>query len=150
MNTLLVVADLAGFKAFKLDTEGNPLGNQTPRMDLLQQYSNAEAHLRLTDKVTDLAGRFPRRTGARTIGAMSDGERHNIELEARKRLIRDIAARVNALARQPEIDRCLLAASKEINNPLVQELEPGVRAKIVKNIPVDLMKFGQAEILRRF
>ena len=81
---------------------------------------------------------------------MSDGERHNIELEARKRLIRDLAARVNALARQPDVDRCLLAASKEINHPLVQELEPGVRAKIVKNIPVDLMKFGQAEILRRF
>jgi len=149
MNTLLVVADLAGFKAFRVDTEGNPLPNQTPRMDLLEQYSNSAAHLRITDKVTDLAGRFPRRTGARS-GAMSDGERHNIELEARKRLIRDLAARVNALARQPDVDRCLLAASKEINNPLVQELEPGVRAKIVKNIPVDLMKFGQAEILRRF
>ncbi len=150
MNTLLVVADLAGFKAFKLDTEGNLLRNQTPRMVLLEQYSNSKAHLRLMDKVTDLAGRFPRRTGARAIGAMSDGERHNIELEARKRLIRDLAFRVNALARQPDIDRCLLAASKEINNTLVQELEPGVRAKIVKNIPVDLMKFGQAEILKRF
>ncbi len=146
-KTLLVVADLGGFKAFKVDNEQM---NRTPRLDLLEQYDNAEAHGRLVDKVSDLGGRFPRGNGAKASGAMSDGERHNIELESRKRLVRQLAQRLNALARAQEVERCFLAASKEINHQLVEQLDPGVRAKIVKNVPADLTKVERAELLRRF
>src|SRR5579862_5410144 len=124
-NTLLVVADLAGFKAFKV--ENNHPINRTPRLQFLEQFDNAQAHGRLVDKVTDLAGRFPRATGIKANGAMSDGERHNIELEARKRLIRQMAQRLNALARTQDVDECFLAASREINHSLLEELDPGVR-----------------------
>ncbi len=148
MNTLLVVADLGGLKAFKL--ENNNHVNQTPRLELVDQFNNPEAHGRLGDKVSDLSGRFPRGGGARTAGAMSDGERHNIELESRKRFVRRLAQRLNALARSPDVDRCFLAASREINHQLLEELDPQVRAKITKNVPADLTKLGQAEILRHF
>ena len=137
MNTLLVVADLSGFKAFKLENNNHHL-KSTPRLELLEQFTNPEAHGRLVDKVSDLSGRFPRGTGARAAGAMSDGERHNIELEARKRFIRRLAQRLNILARNPEIERCFLAASREINHPLFEELDPQVRSKIAKNVPADL------------
>jgi len=151
MNTLLVVADLSGFKAFKLQAHEPPLENRSPGLELLEQYDNPHAHGRMGEKVSDSAGRFPRRTGgARAAGAMADGERHNIELEARKRLIRDLAGRLNNLVRKQEFDRCFLAASKEINHPLCEQLEPRVRAKIARNIPADLTKFGRAELLRRF
>jgi hypothetical protein len=147
-NTLLVVADLAGFKAFKIENRNHL--NRTPRLEFVQQFNNAQAHGRLVDKVTDLSGRFPRGTGVKAGGAMSDGERHNIELEARKRLIRQMAQRLNTLARTLGVDECFLAASREINHPLLEELEPMVRAKIVKNIPADLTKLGRTELLRRF
>ena len=151
MNTLLVVADLGGFKAFKLENNNHRHPNNTHRLELLEQFANPEVHDRLGDKVSDLSGRFPRRTGgARAAGAMSDGERHNIALESRKRLIRQLANRLNTLARSPEIDRCFLAASKEINHPLFEELEPQVRAKIAKNIPADLTKLDHVQILRHF
>jgi hypothetical protein len=146
-NTLLVVADLGGFKAFRL--ENNQL-SRSPHLDLLEQFNNTEAHGRLVDRVSDLAGRFPRGTGLKTGGAMSDGERHNIELESRKRLVRQLAQRLNALARNPEIERCLLAASKEINHQLLEELEPQVRAKIAKNVPADLTKMERKDILSHF
>ena len=81
---------------------------------------------------------------------MSDGERHNIELESRKRLVRQLAQRFNLLARGPEVECCLLAASREINHQLLEELEPAVRAKIEKNVPADLTKLERAEILRHF
>ncbi len=150
MNTLLVVADLGGYKAYKLETHTYH-HLQTPRLELLEQFSNPEAHGRLVDKVSDQAGRFPRRTGgARAAGAMSDGERHNIELEARKRFVRQLAQRLNTLARDNQVDRCFLAASREINHPLVEELEPQVRAKITKNVPADLTKLDRAEILSHF
>jgi hypothetical protein len=150
MNTLLVVADLGGFKAFKLENNENPSKRQKPRLELLEQYDNPQAHSRLGDKVSDLSGRFPRATGVRAAGAMSDGERHNIELEARKRFIRDLAQRLNQIASKPDFDRCFLAASKEINRPLLEELDARVQAKIAKNIHADLTKFGRAEILSRF
>ena len=147
-NTLVVVTDLGCFKAFRLE---NHHPNQTPRLELVEEFNNADAHGKLVDKVTDLSGRFPRSAGAaHTTGAMSDGERHNIELESRKRLVRQLAQRLNALARSKDVERCLLAASREINHQLLEELEPQVRAKIEKNIPADLTKLERAEILRHF
>ena len=147
-NTLVVVTDLGCLKAYRLENE-HP--NRTPHLELLEEFTNAEAHGKLVEKVTDLSGRFPRSAGgASSRGAMSDGERHNIDLEARKRLVRQLAQRLNTLARGPEIERCLLAASREINRQLLEELEPQVRAKIEKNVPVDLTKAEQADILRHF
>jgi hypothetical protein len=147
-NTLLVVADLGCLKAFKL--ENNHL-HRSPRLDLIQEYNNADAHEKLVDKVSDLSGRFPRNTGqSKATGAMSDGERHNIELEHRKRLVRELGQRINSLVRPPDIERCLLAASVEINHQLVGELDPRVRAKIAKNVTADLTKIERAEILRHF
>ena len=134
-NTLLVVADLGGFKAFKI--ENSPM-HRSPRLEFVEEFKNADAHGRLVDRVSDLSGRFPRGTGLKAEGAMSDGERHNIALETRKRLIRQLAQRLNALARNEEIERCFLAASREINHPLIEELEPQVRAKVAKNVPADL------------
>ena len=148
MNTLLVVADLGGFKAFKL--ENNNHLNRTPRLEMLDQFENVQAHDRLVERVTDLSGRFPRGTGLKNGGAMSHGERHNIELESRKRQVRQMAARLNELGRNPDVERCFLAASREINHQLLDELEPRVRAKIVKNIPADLTKMERPEILRHF
>jgi hypothetical protein len=148
-NTLVVVTDLCCLKAFKMETNGHP--DYPPRLELLEQFENAEAHGKLSERVSDLSGRFPRSTGnANVTGAMSDGERHNIELERRKRLVRQLAQRLNALACNKDIEWCFLAASREINHQLLDALEPEVRAKIKKNIPVDLTKSERAEILRHF
>ena len=147
-NTLVVVAELGGFKAYTIENN-NHLARE-PRLEILDQYENAEAHGHLVDKVSDLSGRFPRGTGTKAGGAMADGERHNIELETRRRLVRQLAQRLNSMARGQQIERCFLAASKEINHQLLEELDPQLRAKIEKNIPADLTKLERAEILRRF
>jgi len=154
-NTLLVVADLGGFKAFRLHNEEEQINNQvhlkrSPRLEFIEEFHNPAAHGRLVDKVSDLSGRFPRGTGLKGGGAMADGERHNIELESRKRLVRQLAQRVNVLARSQDIERCFLAASKEINHQLVEELDPVVRAKVEKNVPADLTKTERADIMSFF
>jgi hypothetical protein len=147
-NTLVVVLDLGCFKAFKLE---NSQLNRTPRLELVEEFNNADAHGHLVDRVSDSSGRFPRAAGMpNSTGAMSDGERHNIALELRKRLVRLLAQRLNALARNQDVERCLLAASREINHQLLAELEPHVRSKIEKNVPADLTKLKRAEIMRHF
>jgi hypothetical protein len=147
-NTILVVTDLAGYKAYRVD---NGHLTRAPRLELVEAFDNPGAHGRIVDKVTDLSGRFPRGTGASNhTGAMSDGERHNIELELRKRFVRKMAERLNALMRGQEVEQCFLAASREINNSLLGELDTAVRNKIVRNIPADLTKMDKSELLRHF
>jgi hypothetical protein len=145
-NTLVMVADLGCFKAFRL--EDSQL-NRTPHLALIEQFDSPDAHEKLVDKVSDLSGRFSRGS-APGGGSMSDGERHNIHLEQRKRLVRQLAQRLNMLARDKQVECCLLAASREINHQLWDELEPQVRAKVTKNVPADLTKIQGAEILSHF
>ena len=147
-STLIVVADLACLKAYTL--EDNHF-NRTPRLELLEHFTSADAHGKLVEKVSDSAGRFPRATGAsNNPGIMSDGERHNIELERRKRLVRQLANRLNTLGRNQAVERVLLAASKEINHQLLDGLDAQVRDKVYKNLPLDLTKLERGEILGHF
>jgi hypothetical protein len=146
-NTLVVVTDLGCLKAFRLE---NNQQHRTPRLELVEEFNNAEAHDKLMERVSDSSGRFSRGGASSSGGAMADGERHNIALELRKRLVRQLAQRFNILARSQDIERCLLATSREINHQFLDELEPQVRAKIEKIIPVDLTKLERTEILSHF
>ena len=147
-NTLVLVTDFGGFKAFRLE---NDHPHSSPRLELLEEYTDADAHRHLSDQVSDFSGQFPRRSGpAKSGGAMSDGERHNIHLEKRKRGVRKLAGKLDSLMQDPTIEQCFLAASREIMNPLLEELSPGARSKIGMNIPADLMKASKVELLRQF
>lgn len=146
-NTLVVITDLGGLKAYRLEKDQQ---FSTPRLELLEEYVNPDASSRLVDQVSDLAGRFPRRTNPGASSQMSDGERHNIQLEKRRRGVRRLATRVNSLISDPSVEQCFLAASREINRQLLDELESNARAKIGLNIPADLMKVSKSELLRHF
>ena len=147
-NKWLLVADLASFKAYRVETAHFI---RSPRLELMETFNNADAHSRLVDKVSDLSGRFPKGMGSNgAAGVMSDGERHNIELEQRRRLIRRLADRINLLMRRDDFDTCFFAASKEINHQVLAEVEPRLRAKIAQNVAADLTKIHKAELLQHF
>jgi hypothetical protein len=142
-NIIVVVTDLGSFKAYKLDL--TPV-KKTPRLELLEEFVTTAAHGRLLDKVSDRAGRHRSPTSRR---AVPWGEPHKIELEKRRRLIKLLASRLNALLGNG-FDECHLAASKEINRQLLKELKPSARARIVKNVQADLTKIAKAELLQHF
>lgn len=146
-NKWLLVADLGSFKAYRVDASRFARG---PRLELMEAFENADAHDRLGDKVSDLAGRFPKGTGPNGAGIMSQGERHNIELEQRRRLTRRLAERINTLMRRDDLDTCFFAASKEINHQIVEGLEPALRAKIELNLSADLTKVDKSRLLYHF
>jgi len=145
-NTLVLVTDFGGFNAYRLE---NNHPHSSPRLQLLEEYEDAGAHRRIVEEVTDAAGRFRRGMGHGG-AAMSDGERHNMTLEKRKRGVRKLASLMEPLMRNPEIEQCFLAASREIMNPLLEELSPDSRSKIGMNIPADLMKASKVELLKQF
>src|SRR6185295_4191222 len=105
-NTLVLVTDFGGFKAYRLENE-QPLSS--PRLELLEEYNDKEAHRKLVEQTTDFSGSFPRSGARGASGAMSDGERHNIQIERRKRGVRKLAGRLDSLMQDPAIEQCFLA-----------------------------------------
>ena len=144
-NKLLVVTDLGSFKAYKL--EANSL-HSTPRLELIEELNLASAHGKMVDQVSDLAGRYHNPT----MGKWSTtwGERHNIELERKRRLIKQVAASLTDLLRRDGAEGCYLAASKEINHQIIAELPREARAKIEKIVPCDLTKAEKSDLLKHF
>jgi hypothetical protein len=146
-NTLIVVTDLKELKAYRMDHD--PL-HSNPRLELVERMSTGAAR-KLVDETTDLAGRFPRVSVSRDItGGMSAGERHNIDLEKRRRCLRQIAERINRLLVGNGVERCFLSASREINNTLIDQLAPEARAKIEIDVAADLTKVNRSDLLGHF
>lgn len=141
---LLIVADLGSFKAYTVDN--SPL-HSTARLELVAQFSPEQPHRRMSDKLSDLAGRY-RAPGGK--GSTPFGEQHNIKLEERKRLIKQLAKRLNVLMGDGDVDTCYLAASKGIDQQILEALSPAVQAKIKRNLPVDLIKTSKEKLLDYF
>ncbi len=142
---IIVAADLGHFKAYRITQE--PM--ESPRVVLIDSYDAIEGHGKLADKLSDSAGRFGRGGGKGEAG-MSSGERHNIEQETEKRLIKMIAKNIDALIAGEKCKTWHLAASKAINRQVIENLKPEIKAKMDKNISADLTKTDKSEILSYF
>src|SRR3989442_979323 len=141
---LLIVTDLGSFKAYTVD---NSRLHRTARLELIEHFSPEQPHRKMADKLSDLAGRYRAQVGK---GSTSIGERHNIKLEERKRLIRQLAKRLNVLMGDGDVDSCYLAASKGIDQQILGALSPVADAKIKRNLPVDLIKTSKEQLLGDF
>jgi hypothetical protein len=144
----VVLADLGSMKAYKIDDNSE---NSHPRLELLESFDNPEVHSKLSDKVSDQAGQFAR--GSRGAGAgheIASGERHNIELEQRRRWVRQVSERVERVLRRADVELCWFAAGKEINHQILEELSPEAKAKVERNITANLTKIEKSELVNHF
>ncbi|MDB6015852.1 MAG: hypothetical protein JWR19_341 [Pedosphaera sp.] len=146
-NRLLIVVDLGRFKAYRV--EYSEL-NTHPRLELLEAFDTVDAHGRLSDKLTDEAGRFP--SGMRNMrGPHGYGERHNIQLELNRRTVNYLTQSINNLVkREPPELPVYFAAEKEIHHQILERLEPPVKARIDKVVPEDLTRINERELLDHF
>jgi hypothetical protein len=147
-NKWVVLADLGSLKAYKVDESSQ---NSHPRLELLESFEEPEVHSKLSQTLSDQAGQFAR--GSRGGGAgheIASGERHNIELEQRRRWIRQLAELLDRVLRRDDVEVCWLAAGNDINHALLAELSSEARAKIVRNVTANLTKIEKAEVLRHF
>ncbi len=141
---LLIVTDLGSFKAYTVD---NSRLHSTARLELIEHFNPEQPHRKMGDKLNDLAGGY-RAAGGK--GSTPFGERHNIKLEERKRLIRQLAKRLNVLIGDGDVDSCYLAASKGIDQQILGALSNVAHAKIKRNLAVDLIKTSKAKLLDYF
>jgi hypothetical protein len=147
-KTLLIVADLGLLRAYR---ETQNVADRQPHLELIEELKLESAHQKLSDRLSDQAGRFPRGGGAGNIsGDLSAGESLNSEAEQNRRLIGQLAGRINALLADEDVTRCSLAVSGAIHEQLLEALDPKARAKIVQSLASNLTKTGPQALAGHF
>jgi hypothetical protein len=135
---LLIVADLGLLRAYR---ETRTTADRQPHLERVEEWSPKDAHQKLSEQVTDQAGRFPRGGGTANIsGDLSAGESLTAEAEQDRRHIGQLAARIDALLVDDAVTRCSRAASGQIHKQLLDALDPKARAKIVQTLASNLTK----------
>lgn len=147
-NTLLIVADLGLLRAYRKTPN---VADRQPHLELIEELKLESAHQKLSDQLTDQAGRFPRGGGAANIsGDLSAGESLNSEAEQNRRLIGQLAGRINALLADDNVTRCSIAISGAIHNQLLEAIDPKARAKIGQVLASNLAKTDPSELQAHF
>jgi hypothetical protein len=145
---MIVVADLGSFKAYKMD--GDHAGS-TPRLEPVEAWQSEEAHNKRSNTLTVMEGRSAKAgSDPRTSATASDGEQHNMQLEKRRRSVKQMAATMHDLLRRERTARCFLAAPKEMLHQLMDALDSDVRARIDRALPLDLTKTDKSSLLDHF
>jgi Protein required for attachment to host cells len=149
MNTkLIIAADRGLLRAYR---EVREFADRQPHLELIDELRPEAAHEKLSDQVSDQAGRFPRGSGAANIaGDLSAGERLPLETEQSRRLIELLAARINKLLEDDGVSDCSLAASAPIHKQLLEALSPKARGKISQLLASNLAKTEPSELPGHF
>src|ERR1700739_435778 len=93
-TSLIIVADRGSLKAYKV----NETPTRGPSLQLVQAFDITDAHGRLADKVTDLAGRFPVISGAGAHhGPGSIAERTHLATEMDRRIHKELADQITKI-----------------------------------------------------
>jgi Protein required for attachment to host cells len=145
---LIIVADLGLLRAYR---KVQDLGDREPHLELIEEIRPEAAHQKLSQQLTDQAGRFPKGNGASIVaGDLSAGERLNLESEQERRLIRLLSDKINTLLADRAVTSCFLAAEAPIHKQLLDALSPQSRSKIRQVLASDLSKLEGKELLRHF
>lgn len=145
MDKLIIAVDLGHFKAYKVSTDSPG----SPKINLVESYDSMEGHGKLGEKLSDEAGRFGV-GGGKNGAAKGYGEPHNIELESEKKTARLIAKDITAIIGREGIKKWWFAAGDKINSLVIENLGPDIKAKMDKNISLNLTKAKKSEILKHF
>src|SRR5213082_3858099 len=89
-SSIVIVTDRGGLKAYRV----NETPTRGPSLQLVQAFDITDAHGRLVDKVSDLAGRFPVGDGAGGRHANSIAERTQLETETHRRIQKQLADQI--------------------------------------------------------
>src|SRR5262245_32222720 len=90
-SSLVIVTDRGSLRAYRV----NETPTRGPSLQLVQAFNMTEAHGRLIDKLSDLAGRFPVTEGAGAHrGPASIAERTQLVTEMDRRIQKEVADQI--------------------------------------------------------
>ena len=145
-TSLIIVADRGSLKAYRVDETPT----RGPSLRLIQAFDLTDAHGKLVDKVTDLAGRFPVSDGAGGRHANSIAERTQLETETDRRIHRQLADQIVKIIDRSGKEGWSFAAPAEIHGAIVDLLPRAARDRTVEHVKSDLVKIEPAKLPSHF
>jgi Protein required for attachment to host cells len=145
-TSLIIVTDRGSLKAYRV----NETPTRGPSLQLVQAFNITDAHGRLVDKVTDLAGRFPVSAGVGGRHANSIAERAQLETETHRRIHKELADQIVKIVSHNGKKGWSFAAPAEIHMAIVDLLPAAVRGRIVEHVKSDLVKTEPAKLVTHF
>ena len=143
---LIILSDLGSLKAYCVTRDEI---TEEQRIDLLQGYDSLLGHDRISENLTDQAGRFPTGNGIGS-GQMSHGDKHHLEQEIKNRIIRQLARDISDIVSREQPDSWYFAANNEIDGKIIDALDPAVRQKLSKRVRSNLTKVRKEDLLNYF
>src|SRR5207245_6076624 len=126
-SSLIIVTDRGSLKAYRVDETPT----RGPSLKLMQAFNITDAHGKLVDKVTDLAGRFPVSDGAGGRHANSIAERTQLETETHRRIQKQLADQIVKIVSRNGKQGLSFAAPAEIHAAIIDLFPAAVRNRIV-------------------
>ena len=145
-SSLVIVTDRGGLKAYKV----NETPTRGPSLQLVQAFNITDAHGKLSDKLTDLAGRFPVTEGAGLHRGASSSTERKLETETDRRIYKELADQITKIVGQKSKEGWSFAAPAEIHPAIVNLLPAPVRNRIVEHVKSDLLKVEVAKLPSHF
>ena len=146
-TSLIIVTDRGSLKAYRV----NETPTRGPSLQLVQAFNITDAHGRLVDKVSDLAGRFPVTDGAGAHrGASSIAERTQLVTETDRRIHKELADQIVKIVPSNGNEGWSFAAPAEIHAAIVGLLPAAVRDRIVEHVKSDLVKTEPSRLPAHF
>jgi len=144
--SIVITADRGSLKAYQV----NETPTRGPSLKLIQAFDITDAHGRLSDKVTDLAGRFPvtESAGAHR-GAASIAET-KLQTETERRINKELADQIVKVINGSGKEGWAFAAPSEIHGAIVDLLPDRVRRRIIEHVKSDLVKIEPAKLPNHF
>ena len=146
-SSLVIVTDRGSLKAYRV----SETPTRGPSLQLVQAFDITDAHGRLGDKLSDLAGRFPVTEGAGARrGPASIAERTQWAMEMDRRIQKELADQIAKIVSENGKDGWSFAAPAEIHAAIVDLLPAGIRQRIVEHVKSDLVKVEAARLTGHF
>jgi len=143
-TSLIIVADRGSLKAYRV----NETPTRGPSLKLVQAFDVTDAHGKLIDRVTDLAGRYAASDGAGMHQASIAETK--LETETERRINKQLADQITKIAKSNGLEGWSFAAPVSCHNAIIELLAPDVRNRIVEFVKSDLVKVEPAKLASHF
>src|SRR5215468_1872593 len=113
-SSLVIVTDRGSLKAYRV----NETPTRGPSLQLVQAFNITDAHGKLIDKVTDLAGRFPVTEGAGAHRGQASIAESKLQTETERRINKELADQITRIVNGSGKEGWAFAAPSEIHSAI--------------------------------
>lgn len=149
-SSFFIVADRGALKAFRAEKSA---ADRPPRLTMVQAVEFAQAHQKISEMNTDMAGAFPK--GSTFAG--SNGGRHqnstaekHYDIELDRRSARQLGTLISNILRQEHPASWSFAAPSDFKDQVLGEIDQEFQQKLAEYVPRDLVNVAHTDLLSHF